>query len=208
MVEDLLTAARLDSDSLEINIDAIGLWEEVNSVAAPLGKAGQKIALPADDYPVWADRVRLRQVIRNLISNALKHGGGQVEISFEPKDGLILCHVVDAGPGVDPKIEPRMFDRFVHDGKTTLLTGSVGLGLAISKSLVEMMRGTLTYERRGKYTVFTFGIPAAPASLVPLAAPAMRRAALDATARAGLGIASLSFSQQYGKDHEPKIQFR
>jgi signal transduction histidine kinase len=207
MVEDLLTAARLDSDSLEFNIDAVALRDEIAAVAAPLGRAGQEITLPRDDYPVWADRVRLRQVIRNLLSNASKHGGGRVEVTLEPKDGLILCHVADGGPGIDPQIEPRMFERFVHDGRTTLLTGSVGLGLAISKSLSELMRGDLTYERRGKWTVFTLSLPAAPASLIPEATPVRRAIALDATARAGLGIASLSFSQQRSTDTDRKIKF-
>ncbi len=208
MVEDLLTAARLDSESLEFTVDAVSILEEVGAVTVPLARAGHEITLPTDDYPVWADRVRLRQIIRNLVSNAVKHGGGRVEITFEPKDGLILCHISDAGPGVPEHIEPRMFERFVHDGKTTLLTGSVGLGLAISKSLAEHMRGDVTYERKGKWTVFTIGLPAAPASLVPEMTPRRRMPALDATARAGLGMASLSFSQRSNEDSERRIRFR
>lgn len=208
MVEDLLTAARLDSESLEFTIDAVSILEEVGAVAIPLARAGHEITLPTDDYPVWADRVRLRQILRNLVSNAVKHGGGRVELTFEPRDGLILCHVADAGPGVPDHIEPRMFERFVHDGRTTLLTGSVGLGLAISKSLAEHMRGDVTYERKGKWTVFTVGLPAAPASLVPEATPRRPTVALDATARAGLGMASLSFSQRLAEDSTPRIQFK
>jgi signal transduction histidine kinase len=208
MVEDLLTAARLDSDSLEFTIDAVSILEEVGAVTIPLARAGHEITLPTDDYPVWADRVRLRQILRNLVSNAVKHGGGRVELTFEPRAGLILCHIADAGPGVPEHIEPRMFERFVHDGKTTLLTGSVGLGLAISKSLAEHMRGDITYERRGKWTVFTVGLPAAPASLVPEATPRRPMPALQATARAGLGMASLSFSQRSAGEPTPRIRFK
>ena len=208
MVEDLLTAARLDSDSLEFTIDAVSVLEEVGAVTIPLARLGHEITLPTDDYPVWADRVRLRQILRNLVSNAIKHGGGRVEVTFEPRDGLILCHIADAGPGVPDHIEPRMFERFVHDGKTTLLTGSAGLGLAISKSLAEHTRGDVTYERKGKWTVFTIGLPAAPASLVPEATPRRSMPALDATARAGLGMASLSFSQRNAVEPTPRIRFK
>ena len=87
------------------------------------------------DVMCWADPNRVRQIIRNLVSNAIKHGGPTVNVYLESDGERAVLTVSDNGEAMEPEVEQRMFDRFVHDGVETLLTGSVGLGLSIARSL-------------------------------------------------------------------------
>jgi signal transduction histidine kinase len=167
MVEDLLTAARIDASSLQVDAATVSVLKEVHTVIAPLLRAGNDISVSGSHETAFADRARVRQVVRNLVSNAVKHGGPRVEITITRKDDTVLVIVADSGPGVGADIEPRMFDRFVHDGRSTILTGSVGLGLAVSRSLAQHMGGNVTYHRRGGWSAFTLELPPAPSHLTP-----------------------------------------
>jgi signal transduction histidine kinase len=167
MVEDLLTAARIDASSLQVDAATVSVLKEVHTVIAPLLRAGNDISVSGSHETAFADRARVRQVVRNLVSNAVKHGGPRVEITVTRKDDTVLVIVADSGPGVGADIEPRMFDRFVHDGRSTILTGSVGLGLAVSRSLAQHMGGNVTYHRRGGWSTFTLELPLAPSYLTP-----------------------------------------
>jgi signal transduction histidine kinase len=161
MVEDLLTAGRLDADALDVAREPVEMALEVSATAAPLVRAGQDIGVRGPNAVVVADSARVRQILRNLLSNAAKHGGPRIEVSTMVIGDELHCTVSDSGEGVDAAIAPRLFDRFVHDGKATLLTGSVGLGLAISRALAERMSGRLTYERYSGWTAFTLTLPLA-----------------------------------------------
>lgn len=167
MVEDLLTAARLDAENLAFDEEAVDLLAEVQSVVAPFQRAGTRIKVSGDRQVVLGDGVRVRQVMRNLLSNAAKHGGPDLQVHLEADGEVAMCTVSDNGRRIDTEIESRMFDRFVHDGKETLLTGSVGLGLAIAKSVASRMSGDITYRRTVlDRTEFTLTLPLAPAEVV------------------------------------------
>ncbi|MGH8958653.1 MAG: sensor histidine kinase [Acidimicrobiia bacterium] len=172
MVEDLLVAARLEAEALTIQPGATDIRHEIDVVVAPWIRAGRTIQMDVPDALVWADPLRLRQVIRNLLSNALKHGGEQVGIWARIEREQLVCSVVDNGLGVSNDIAGKLFERFVHDGRRALLAGSVGLGLNIARSLMLEMEGDLVYERIRGTTWFTFRLPLAPMvtpSLVPAA---------------------------------------
>ena len=162
MVEDLLVAARLEAEALSIQVGATDIRHEIEVVVAPWIRAGRNIQLDVQEALVWADPLRLRQVLRNLLSNALKHGGQQVGIWARIERQQLVCSVVDNGLGVPNDIAGKLFERFVHDGRRALLAGSVGLGLNIARSLILEMDGDLVYERIRGTTWFTFRLPLAP----------------------------------------------
>lgn len=174
MVEDLLVAARLEAEALTIQSGAVDMRHEIGVVVAPWVRAGRRIQVDVPDALVWADPLRLRQVVRNLLSNALKHGGDHVGIWARIEREQLVCSLVDNGPGVPNDIAGKLFERFVHDGRRALLAGSVGLGLNIARSLMLEMEGDLVYERIRGTTWFTFRLPLAPATSaapVPVAVP-------------------------------------
>jgi signal transduction histidine kinase len=161
MVEDLLTAARLEADALTISTTTVDPAEIVESVLGPWRRSGTEVHVDLAPAAVHADPLRLRQVLRNLVSNAVKHGGEQVTVVGRNAPGGYAWSVVDDGPGVSDEIAGRLFDRYIHDGRRALLAGSVGLGLNIARSLAEAMGGSLEYSRRDGATWFTLVSPLA-----------------------------------------------
>ena len=166
MVEDLLTAARLDSDALNFHYEVVPMLGEIDAVVSPMRRAGAMIHVDGDETLVWADRARVRQVIRNLVSNAIRHGGDVIKVVLDERSGVLAMTVTDNGDGVGAAVETRLFDRFVHDGRATLLNGSVGLGLSIAKSLAKTMGGDITYVRALGWTNFVLTLPLATAALI------------------------------------------
>jgi signal transduction histidine kinase len=158
MVEDLLTAARLDANVLNFKYEAVSVADEIATVTAPMVRSGAGLQIDVPRIMVWADQMRFRQIIRNLISNAIKHGGDHINISGRSEGARFLLTVADDGAGVAEEIEGRIFERFIHEGSEPLLTGSVGLGLAIAKMLSDEMDGELTYERVDGQTRFVLSL--------------------------------------------------
>lgn len=156
MVEDLLTAARLDASALNFEFEDVAIRDEIKAVADPLQRAGHSVSVNGVAATVVADRTRLRQVLRNLMSNAVRHGGPVIEVLGEVVDDRYRVSVSDNGDGVADEVVERLFQRFVHDGKASVVGGSVGLGLAIARSLAAEMGGDLRYERIDDWTIFTF----------------------------------------------------
>ena len=165
MVEDLLTAARLESQGLTYDMEVVDLVAEARSIAGHLRRTDIVARAVGDPAPVWADAVRTRQIIRNLLSNAIQHGGPKVSIRIHSGQGVTACEVIDNGTGVPAAIADRLFERFVHEGPSSLLTGSVGLDLAIARSLATAMGGTVTHERASGLTIFTLELPTSPAGV-------------------------------------------
>ena len=158
MVEDLLTAARVEGEALAFDYSDVDLLGEVTPIVDRAARQGISIKVVGTGPHVWGDPARVRQIIRNLVSNAIRHGGTDIAIRIEPGDGTVALHVVDDGPGVPDAIVNRLFQPFVHESKKTLLTGSVGLGLAIVRSLATAMGGDVGYRRRDGYTTFSFSL--------------------------------------------------
>ncbi|CAN5311068.1 hypothetical protein BH18ACT5_BH18ACT5_12540 [soil metagenome] len=161
MVEDILAGARLDAGALTFESTNVEVNREIETVVEPFRRAGLEIALACPPVTITADRMRLRQILRKLVSNAQKHGGPRIAIGTQIRGRELVLAVVDDGPGVPREIESRLFERYVHDGRRAILTGSVGLGLAIARTLAETMKGRLKYERIDGCTVFSLSLPIA-----------------------------------------------
>ncbi|MFZ0627170.1 MAG: HAMP domain-containing sensor histidine kinase, partial [Acidimicrobiia bacterium] len=174
MVDDLLTAARADDDALGFRREEVDPGAEVEAVLAPMRAVGIDVASNVASVPVKGDRLRLRQVVRNLVSNAHKHGEPPIVVVGRMNGLRYVLTVADNGPGVPPELENRLFERFIHQGREGLVTGSVGLGLSIAQLLTRRMGGDLTYHRKSDVTTFVIELPL----WVDLAAPETKGASV------------------------------
>jgi two-component system, OmpR family, sensor histidine kinase MtrB len=132
MVVDLLEISRDDQlGGLLDTLETVDLAELVRAVLE--GRVGESAAIDArEPAPVRGDRRRLDQVVRNLLDNADKHGGGAVRVGVRCRDGRVRVEVDDAGPGVPESRRERIFERFARgDGSPRGTTDGSGLGLAL-----------------------------------------------------------------------------
>jgi signal transduction histidine kinase len=161
MVDDLLTAGRADAGVLSFEIEEVDVRETLKEVVTPFNRTGSRLRVACPPLAVRADPLRLRQVLRNLISNSRRHGGPEVRVKGEARDGWFVCTVADNGRGVRPDQEGRLFERFNHGGNEVFFAGGIGLGLSIARILTEAMGGTLAYERQAEETRFVVRLPLA-----------------------------------------------
>jgi signal transduction histidine kinase len=157
MVDELFTLARAEARQLPLAIgpvDAHALIERLVVTLAPLAQREREIALlsraPAALPAVSADPMRLEQVLRNLVQNALRHTppGGIVVIEAETAEAdAVRISVADTGIGIAPEDLDHVFERFYRgDSSRTRETGGAGLGLALVQELVQAMGGTVAVE--------------------------------------------------------------
>ena len=170
LLSDILDSARIESGQVTIETAPFHLGRAVQDVAAlwriPAEAKGVTITAHVDptlDRMVDGDAVRVRQVLTNLVSNALKFTAeGQVGLTVKPGvEGNVRFTVTDTGVGFDEEQKARIFGRFQQaDGSITRRFGGTGLGLAISRELVELMGGRLECDSRpGEGSRFWFEIP-------------------------------------------------
>ena len=162
IVEDLLVVARSESGELSLVAESVCLSNELSAVATLVGVKARTTDL--DPVVVTGDPVRIRQIIRNLLTNADRYGGNEVTAAVRSADGWAILSVGDNGAGVpDDKLDV-IFSAFGRAHGRTERTDSVGLGLTVSRQLARMMGGDVTYHRKPNWTSFEFRIPTATAS--------------------------------------------
>ncbi len=159
MVEDLLTAARLDVGALAYSFEDVDMEIEITEVADSMKAAGGSVSISCAAAHVRADPIRVRQILRNLISNARKYGGPDVRLVGRVEGHNYVCEVIDNGLGIPDEIANHLFERFVHTGRETSVKGSVGLGLSIVRSLANGMGGNVSYHRSDGESHFVVRLP-------------------------------------------------
>ena len=159
LTDDILTSERLETSQLEIRAEGVEVAEAVEQVVAMFERRGVAIEVQCSSGLVVADPLRLRQVIRNLVSNAVKYGGPSLGVVGQLEQGGYLLSVVDDGPGLPESVESRLFRPFPHAGSDGVSPLSVGLGLSIAHRLVEAMGGSLEYRRVDGLTMFELSLP-------------------------------------------------
>jgi len=159
MVDDLLVASRLASTGVELEIVPTNVVQVVDAALTPFIRAGVAVSWEPTTAYVVTDGARLRHVLVNLLSNAVRHGGQSVGVEVTEGDGVIEVEVWDDGPGVPDEHVDRLFDPYVHRDDAALLTGSVGLGLAVASRLAALLGGRLAYQRFGGKTYFVLTLP-------------------------------------------------
>jgi signal transduction histidine kinase len=171
MVENLLTLARADEGRAPLAVEECDLRDLVADVAETAGILGEEAGvsavhtMPGTPVRLAVDRHRLREMLLNMVTNAIKYTprGGAVALSLEEKDDAILFTVRDTGIGIAAGDLPHIFERFWRADPARSRTGDrpgIGLGLAITKWIVEAHGGSITVQSRpGRGTMFTVRLP-------------------------------------------------
>ena len=156
LVDDLLDVARLTAGKITLNREAVDLHELAERSVRALGEGRRirdhRVVVEGVPVEVLADRVRLEQVVDNLLDNALKYTapGGEVRVSTEQVDDLAILRVRDTGEGILAELGARVFEMFVQEPQALdRARGGLGLGLALVKQLVELHGGSVSVTSRG-----------------------------------------------------------
>jgi len=168
LVGEAAEMARLDSRVITLQRRPLALSELVETVLDELRPSLRKhlieVELPKDLPEVYADFDRIRQVLTHLVENATKYSGDDtpIRISAELKGDFVVTSVADRGPGIDSFEQTLIFDKFYRGERQRYAAAGTGMGLAISKVLVEAHGGTLTVVSQiGQGSVFSFTLPIA-----------------------------------------------
>jgi two-component system sensor histidine kinase MtrB len=166
LVDDLLVASRADFGNLSIKPESVDLRDQVDMVVQGLReshRSSKVLVVEGEGVLAWADSLRVRQILRNLLTNAIKYGGDRVTASVVRMAGMGCIVVRDDGLGVAPEEAPLIFERYYRSAQSPTQPGSVGIGLSVSRQLAEMMGGTLEYVSGDAGPRFQLCLPLAPA---------------------------------------------
>jgi len=183
LIDDLLDLTRIDRGKVQLNFEVVDahmlLQNALDICQAEIDRKqlSRLLNLGAQRVHMRADPARLQQIFWNLINNAVKFTprNGQIIITTSnDSNGQLRVEITDTGLGIEPEALPKIFDAFEQGGRTQL--GGLGLGLAISKALVESHKGTITAQSTGrnKGSTFTLVFPTcekAEAQIAPAVSP-------------------------------------
>ena len=165
LIEDLLDISRIISGKMRLEVQAVELTRTVEAAIESVRPAAEAKGIritPTLESGIPAlvgDPTRLQQVVWNLLSNAVKFTpkGGQITVEVGLEDSALVVRVVDTGKGIDPRFLPHVFDPFrQEDASHTRSRGGLGLGLAISRQLVELHGGQIDAHSEGEGRGATF----------------------------------------------------
>jgi signal transduction histidine kinase len=173
IIEDLLVAARADMGTLTLRPRRVNLRDELEAVISGQNALAEhtapEIAIDPDSDQVWSDPLRLRQIVRNLLTNAARYGGKTVSVHAYRSGPHVIVAVRDDGPGIPLERVDTIFEPYTSAHEPGTQPGSVGLGLAVSRTLARLMGGDLVYNGNGG-TCFELTLPAdAQPARVPVA---------------------------------------
>ncbi len=191
LINDVLDLSRIEAGHLELDRRVVDLGQLIHETAAqlaPLAEAKDlplRVVLPKDLPPCLCDPDRVRQILTNLIGNAIKFTeSGVVRVSAEASAGSVVVHVTDTGRGIPLSAQHRIFQEFFQADQTLVRRhAGTGLGLAIASRLTKLMGGDISFQSvEGAGARFTFTVPQAagrPATVEGATAPEPTRAQDD-----------------------------
>lgn len=156
IVEDLLTVSRIERAALTIDLEPVDVGAEIRTTARRFMGEGVDVSVDVGTAipPVSADALRVRQILRNLISNAVRYGGPTIRVGAHHLDGVVLVSVTDDGDGVPVADIGTIFLPYKRSTGTRRDASSIGLGLWICRQLAHAMGGSLEYVRADEATSF------------------------------------------------------
>ena len=164
IVDDLLVAARAEMKTVHVSSVQVDLRANAAQVLEVLPEA-QKSRIRLGDDPhrtrARADPVRVRQIVRNLLSNALRYGGTDIRVDVRLIGQQAILTVSDSGPAIPDSQREEIFLPYHVAHSPGSQPSSVGLGLTVSRQLAELMGGSLTYRHEGGSSVFEIRLPSA-----------------------------------------------
>lgn len=164
LVEDLLMSGRIDTDTITVRPEPVRVADLIRSVAQPWASTvGWSIEI-SDPHTlaVCADPLRLRQIVRNLIANTVRHGAPPVNVRTRRIGDQVSIEIIDSGRGVPDDAIDTLFQPYSVATADHGQPASVGLGLYVSRKLARMMGGDLHYDRTTGRTRFTATLPSVP----------------------------------------------
>ena len=156
IIEDLLTAARADTGTLTIELQATDVHAVASSIAR---EEGVEMRAGGEDAEAMCDPVRLRQIVRNLATNARRYGGEQRWLEVRAGSTFVHVRMCDDGQGIPGTNPDHVFEAYERGHDSTGQPASVGLGLSVARTLARLMGGDVTYAREGSTTVFDCTLP-------------------------------------------------
>jgi signal transduction histidine kinase len=167
-VNNILNVARIDNDQLELKLEETDWAQVLNSCIESLDIRARVRGISlscavADNLPtVGVDRLSIQEVINNLVDNAIKYSGKSTQINIEShlnNDGQIETNIEDFGVGISQSVLPNLFTKFYRDHNNRSQIGGTGLGLYLSKAIVQAHGGNLwVRSKQGKGSVFGFSV--------------------------------------------------
>ncbi|MEK7252356.1 MAG: GAF domain-containing sensor histidine kinase [Actinomycetota bacterium] len=164
IVDDLLVASRPNSAELAVSREVVELQPLIESVMGEFtagALARLELQSGGKDARAWGDPARIRQVVRNLISNALRYGGTNIRVLTMASADTSSIMVTDDGIGVPLGYRERIFEPYATAHEDCTQPGSVGLGLSVAQTLARRMGGSIEYRRESGSTIFELRLPSA-----------------------------------------------
>lgn len=163
IVEDLLLAARVELGELSVTKVPTDILEQIAQVIEafdPNSTVGVRVS--GDSVKAESDPIRVRQILRNLLSNAVRYGGENIQITVTSEDSTARVLVTDNGPGLRDEDQGLIFEAYYRAHNAASTPGSVGIGLTISRDLARLMQGDLTYRYEDGRSIFELTLPMVP----------------------------------------------
>jgi signal transduction histidine kinase len=168
IVDDLLVTAKADLGQLEIAQVTVDLGAQVaQSIEGFDAQARRSVRFPRTSARGIGDPARVRQIVRNLISNALRYGGPEIVVDVTSRDTTVALQVKDNGAGIPVEKIDSMFEAFQRSDEPSGEVPALGLGLHISRTLARRMDGELTYRYEGGGSIFELTLPRAATTGLP-----------------------------------------
>lgn len=159
IIEDLLAQAKADNGSLKVIASYLDIAQEVESLLNVARTDDVEVRVLSNITTAYADPLRLRQILRNLLTNAGRYGGDKRWIEIDSNSEAMILRMCDNGPGVPEAMAISIFEPYRSAHEAQVQPGSVGLGLAVSRTIARLMGGDLRYARVNDTTVFTLLLP-------------------------------------------------
>jgi signal transduction histidine kinase len=159
IVEDLLVAARAGTRGIRIDLGSVDIHHELQQVLVTLEIEGRRPIAVTGAGHALADAGRVRQIIRNLVTNAIRYGGETITATVHANGDMVELQVADDGHPIPEQNRDAIFEPFGRVGESSPRHDSVGLGLSVSRQLAELMNGQLSYDHRDGWSRFTLSLP-------------------------------------------------